>query len=109
MSTRETKIVLDRDQAFHEGVASAVADQQRVVRVRISPALQSLALKGTRGAFEAVHENAEVQAFYNAYDVYTKRSIRFDQPCGCLYGANVYKDDTLAGHTLVIESEPIPA
>jgi len=101
---RTTSIELTHEFALTQGITEAIADKYVLKKVYVSPGLHHLAISNMTSKEE--REDAALKPFLHIYDGYTRANLRPDEPCGCLYGIDCYKDHKLGSRTLVIESEP---
>lgn len=98
---RETVVVIDDSTMFGDSVLKAVADGYEIMKIRISPNLHK------DSVFHFGDGNQALMQFKNYYDPEQRRSILADpsKPCGTLLGKPVFRDLTLTGYRIVIESD----
>lgn len=102
--SRETVVILDTDEALHAGLTKAIADKHRLTQVRMSYSLHSLMVSQFTSRDDPV-----LLRIIDCYDPVQLKHIPIGDPSGVFYGVNVYRDETLQGAKLVLESEPFTA
>lgn len=100
---RETEVELENELSLHVGWQTALADDHKVHRVRMSYILHDNVVRSIESDTVG-HIPALIR---NMYDPDTRAYIPSDEPCGFMLGVPVFRDADVFDDILILESYPV--